>query len=301
MDVAKLNSEYGIAGQVEFVTGKGDYPFIQVTNDQATASISVYGGQVLSFQPKGEPKDVMFLSENAYYKAGKAIKGGAPVCWPWFGPDPEGKGRPSHGFARNRMWNVLGTEAIATGETKIILGFSDTEDTQALWPNAFELAIEITVGTVLKIALVSRNLNDSPFNITQALHTYFTVGDITKTTVAGLDGTSYIDKTDDGAVKPQSGDVAIAAEVDRIYTGVPSELVIQDAALDRRIRVTSTGNSTAVVWNPWTEISIKMADLEDNDYTRFICVETTNADDDVVTVPAQGEFRLEATYAVERD
>lgn len=299
MDLAQLNSEYGISGQLEFVSGKGDFPCIQITNDQATALISVYGGQVLSFQPKGQAQDLMFLSENAYYKVGKAIKGGAPVCWPWFGPDPEGAGRPSHGFARNRSWQVLATETLPSGETKVTLGFSDTAETQALWPHAFELALEVTVGTTLQLALISRNPSDRPFNITQALHTYFTVGDITQTTVEGLDGTTYIDKVDNGTVKPQSGPVTIASEVDRIYQGVPSELTIQDTALNRLIRVTSTGNKTAVVWNPWTEISTKMADLEDDDYTRFICVETTNAAEDVVTVPAQGEFRLQVTYAVE--
>lgn len=299
MDLAQLNSDYGISGQVEFISGKGDFPYIQVTNDQATAVISVYGGQVLSFQPKGAAQDIMFLSENAYYKVGKAIKGGAPICWPWFGPDPEGAGRPSHGFARNRPWQVMMAEALPSGETKITLGFHETEDTQALWPHAFELALEVTVGTTLNMALISRNRSDSPFDITQALHTYFTVGDITQTTVLGLDGTSYIDKVDGGQVKSQSGPVAIAAEVDRIYQGVPSELVINDKALERRIRITSTGNKTAVVWNPWSEISVKMGDLEDNDYTRFICVETTNAADDVVTVPAHGEFRLQVIYAIE--
>lgn len=299
MDLAQLNSDYGISGQLEFISGKGDFPYIQITNDHATALISVYGGQVLSFQPKGAAQDMMFVSENAYYKAGKAIKGGAPVCWPWFGPDPEGAGRPSHGFARNRAWQTLGAETLPTGETKVTLGFSDTEEIRALWPHAFELALEITVGTTLNMALISRNKSDSPFDITQALHTYFTVGDITQTTVEGLEGTSYIDKVDEGQVKPQSGPVAIASEVDRIYTGVPSALVIQDASLNRRIRITSTGNKTAVVWNPWSAISVKMADLEDNDYTRFICVETTNAADDVITVPAQGEFRLQVTYAIE--
>lgn len=299
MDLAQLNSSYGISGQVEFIAGKGDFPYVKVTNDKATALISVYGGQVLSFRPKGAADDLMFVSEKAYYKVGKAIKGGAPICWPWFGPDPDGAGRPSHGFARNRAWQVLSTEALSSGATKVCLGFNDTEDTRELWPNAFELAIEITVGDALSIDLVSRNKTDSPFNITQALHTYFTVGDITQTTVTGLDGTQYIDKVDEGQVKPQSGDVAIASEVDRIYTGVPSELVIQDAALNRRIRITSTGNKTAVVWNPWVEISQKMGDLEDNDYTRFICVETTNAADDVITVPAQGKFCLQVVYALE--
>ena len=299
MDLVQLNSDFGIPKQVEFISGKGDFPYIQVTNDQANALISVYGGQVLSFQPKGEPQDLMFLSEKAYYKAGKAIKGGAPVCWPWFGPDPEEKGRPSHGFARNRAWQVLASEAVSGGETKITLGFGDTEDTQALWPNAFELALEITVGATLTLALISRNRSDHPFDITQALHTYFTIGDITQTTVLGLDGTQYIDKVDGGQVKPQTGPVTIASEVDRIYMGVPSELVIQDAALNRRIRITSTGNKTVVVWNPWSEISAKAGDLEDLAYTRFVCVETANAADDLVTVPAKEEFRLQVTYAIE--
>lgn len=299
MDLAQLNGDYGISGQLQFVAGKGDFPVIQITNDQASALISVYGGQILSFQPQGAAQDVLFLSENAYYKTGKAIKGGAPVCWPWFGPDPEGAGRPSHGFARNRLWQVRSTAALPGGEMKVVLGFSNTEDTHALWPHAFDLTIEVIVGTILKLALVSQNLSDGPFDITQALHTYFTVGDITQTTVEGLDGTTYVDKVDAGKEKPQRGPVTIASEVDRIYQNVPSRLVIQDGALNRRILITSAGNKTAVVWNPWSEISVKMADLEDSDYTRFICVETTNAAEDVVTVPAQEMYRLEVTYAVE--
>lgn len=299
MDLASLNRDYGIPGQLEFIPGKGDFPNIQITNNQATALISIYGGQVLSFRPQGQSQDLMFLSENAYYRSGKAIKGGVPVCWPWFGPDPTGAGRPSHGFARNRLWQVFGTETTPGGETRVTLGFQDTDDTRELWPYAFELALEITVGSALTLALISRNRSDRPFTLTQALHTYFTVGDITQTTVMGLDNIPYIDKVDDGRVKTQRGSVTIAAEVDRIYQGVPSELVIQDAALDRRIRIASAGNQTAVVWNPWSEISAQMADLEDEDYRRFICVETTNAADDVVTVPAQGEFRLQATYTAE--
>jgi glucose-6-phosphate 1-epimerase len=300
MDLIQLNADYGLDGQLQFISGKGNFPVIKVTNDQATALISVYGGQVLSFQPQGEPQDLMFVSDNAYYKTGKAIKGGVPICWPWFGPDPTGVGRPSHGFARNRFWQVLGTADLANGATQVRLGFSDGDDTRALWPHAFELALEITVGTTLKMALVSRNRSDVPFDITQALHTYFTVGDITQATVIGLDGTGYIDKVDSGQLKSQMGAVEIASEVDRIYTDVPGMLVIQDAALGRNIRITSTGNQTAVVWNPWCEISAQMADLEDQDYTRFLCVETTNAAEDVVTVPAQEEFRLEVTYAIER-
>lgn len=298
MDLAQLNTEHGIANQVEFVSGKGDFPYIKVTTDQAEALISIYGGQVLSFKPKGASHDLLFVSENAYYTSGKAIKGGIPVCWPWFGPDPEGKGRPNHGFVRNRLWQVIGTEAIGDSATRIVLGLSDTEDTRELWPHPFELRLEITVGNILNLALVSRNVGDRPFTITQALHTYFTVGDITQTQVLGLDGTSYIDKVDDQKVKSQSGEVEITAEVDRIYQSVPNELTIVDGALNRRIRINSSGNQTAVVWNPWIELSAKSGDLTNDDYTGFICVETTNAADDVITVPPQDEYRLAVTYEI---
>lgn len=298
MDLAQLNTEYGLADQVEFVSGKGDFPYIKVTTDQAESLISIYGGQVLSFKPKGASHDLLFVSENAYYTPGKAIKGGVPICWPWFGPDPEGKGRPNHGFVRNRLWPVIGTETIGDSATRIVLGLSDTEDTRELWPYPFELRLEITVGSILNLALVSRNVGDLPFTITQALHTYFTVGDITQTQVLGLSGTSYIDKVDDKKVKPQSGEVEITAEVDRIYQAVPNELTIVDGALNRRIRINSSGNQTAVVWNPWVELSAKSGDLTDDDYTRFICVETTNAADDVITVPPQDEYRLAVTYEI---
>lgn len=299
MDIAQLNQNYGLADQVKFIAGKGSFPYIEVSNQHAIALISLYGGQVLSFKPHGVDRDLLFVSDNAYYQSGKAIKGGVPICWPWFGPDPEKKGRPSHGFARNRLWQVKSTEALPTGETLVVLHFHDDEETRSLWPNPFELAIEIMVGKTLQLTLVSRNLGEQPFDITQALHTYFTVGDITQTTVSGFDGTTYIDKVDDRQVKTQTGEIAIASEVDRVYQNVPSELMIDDRALNRRVRITSAGNKTAVIWNPWIEISAKSGDLTEDAYKHFVCVETTNAADDVVTVAPQGEYRLEATYTLE--
>ncbi|NEQ45786.1 MAG: D-hexose-6-phosphate mutarotase [Leptolyngbya sp. SIOISBB] len=298
MDLAQLNRDHGLTGQVNFVEGKGGFPYIEVVNDQATALISVYGGQVLAFKPQPATHDLLFVSEAAYYQPGKAIKGGVPVCWPWFGPDPAGQGRPSHGFVRNRLWAVQGTQALSNGATQVTLGLSDTDETRAFWPYSFALAIEITVGKTLDLALVTQNLSDRPFDITQALHTYFTVGDISQTAVLGLGDTTYIDKVDSQQVKPQVGPIAITEEVDRIYQDVPSELMIDDRALNRQIRITSTGNQTAVVWNPWVEISAKSGDLTDDAYQKFVCVETTNAADDIVTVPAQGEYRLAVTYEI---
>lgn len=300
MTVEQLNEEFGVSGQVKVVEGKGGFPVVEVSNENASAEISVYSAQVLSFNPVGETEDVMFVSEKAYYEAGKAIKGGIPICWPWFGPDPEGLGRANHGFVRDRLWTLLSVEALSAGETKVRLGVTADEETQEIWPKSFELVIEIVVGARLTVTLITQNTGDRAFSITQAFHAYFTIGDINNVRVLGLEGASYLDKADGGVQKTQDGAVTISGEVDRIYTEVGPELVIDDAALGRRIRISTAGSHTAIVWNPWKEISVKMADLADQSYQHFICVETANAADEVIEVLPGAEYRMQAVYMVER-
>ncbi|WMJ07691.1 D-hexose-6-phosphate mutarotase [Nitrosomonas sp. sh817] len=301
MTIEQLNANFGITGQLEFIAGNGGLPMIQVKTAKAKALISIHAGQVLSYQPASEAEDVLFLSAKAYYQDGKAIKGGAPICWPWFGADPEGKGRPGHGFVRNRGWNVVVTEALANGDIKVTVGLDDTPETQAIWPHAFSLRQEIVVGDSLSLSLITRNTGKEAFTITQAFHTYFKVGDIAQAKVLGLNGCDYLDKAGGGNTqRHQTGDVTIDAEVDRIYLNVGNNLTIDDAALNRRIQITSQGSKTAVVWNPWEKIAKDMADLEDHDYQRLLCVETTNAADDVREVAPGGECRLVANYRVVR-
>jgi glucose-6-phosphate 1-epimerase len=300
MNIEQLNADYAITNQVKFVQGKGGFPIIEINNEHAKALISVYAGQVLSFQPQGESEDLMFLSDQAYYQAGKAIKGGIPICWPWFGPDPENSGRASHGFVRNRLWTVLGVETTRNGETQVKLGLVDTPETREIWNYAFDFAINILVGSSLTVELVTRNTGDEKFSITQALHTYFKVGDINQVKVLGLESGKYLDKVNGGVQKTQQGAVEFSEEVDRIYTDVKTELIIDDDALNRRIKITTSGSKTAIVWNPWATISANMADLGDEDYQHFVCVETANAANDVVEIPPSGEYRLVANYQVER-
>jgi len=297
MSIEQLNAEHGIAGIVEFVEGNGGLVMIRVNTPKAKALISTHAGQVLSYQPAGE-EDLFFLSNKAFYQDGKAIKGGAPICWPWFGPDPEGKGRPGHGFVRNRLWNVIGTETLGNGDIKVTLGLDDTAETREIWPQNFSLRQEIVIGDSLNLALITRNTGSELFSITQGFHTYFKVGDITQTSVLGLQDCAYIDKVDNSAEKKQAGEVTIAGEVDRIYNDVSNTLIIDDKDLDRCIQILSQGNKTAVVWNPWEKISREMADLEDTDYQRFICVETINAASDVIGIAPGSEFRLVADYRV---
>ncbi|SDG97128.1 D-hexose-6-phosphate mutarotase [Nitrosomonas sp. Nm132] len=299
MRIEQLNRDHGIAGQVEFIEGQGGFPFIRVNNAKANALISVYAGQVLSFRSAGKTDDLMFLSEKAYYQAGKAIKGGVPICWPWFGPDPEGKGRPAHGFVRNRMWDVIETSVAANGDAEVVLGLTDTPETQTIWPHAFALVLKITVGEALNLELVTRNMGSEAFSITQAFHTYFSVGDIHQTRVSGLEGRQYIDKVEGGQQKTQSGAVTISSEVDRIYLDVLNDILIHDAAMKRQIRIASQGSETAVVWNPWAKISAEMGDLQDDDYLRLLCVETANAATDIITIQPGSEFKLVANYRAE--
>ena len=292
-------SEYEIEDELQFVEIEHGFTYIEINNARAHATISTYSGQVLSYRPKGQQADLLFVSDKAYYEDGKAIKGGIPVCWPWFGADPDGRGRPAHGFVRNRQWEVSASESLADGSTRVVLCLTDSDETRNIWPHPFKLSIEITVGDSLRVALVTHNTGDKSVTISQALHTYFHVDDISKVRVLGLDGTEYLDKVDDSARKTQSGAVTIDGEVDRIHEGISGELVIDDASLGRKIRIASRGCSTAVVWNPWIEIAASMGDLEDDDYRKMLCVETANAGPETIEIATGGEYRLEAEYTIE--
>ena len=292
MNIQNLNNEFAINGHISFSEGRGDLPVIEIQNQFSSATISLYGGQVLSYRPVDDSQDMFFLSELAYYKPGKAIKGGVPICWPWFGPDPENKGRPAHGFARDSMWTMLASEQLVTGQTYIRMGLADSEKTRLLWPYEFELTLDVMVGEQLQLILNTKNTGAEPFSITQALHSYFRVGDISRVAVQGLEGVSYIDKLDDGKIKLQQDAVHIDKEADRIYTGTPEQLTIQDEVLKRHLILSADNSSTTVVWNPWIEKTAAMADLNADDYNYFLCVETANAANETIALAPGEEYSM---------
>lgn len=298
MNIEDLNRQYGLASELTVQKGNGDFPVIHINNSKAKAKIALYSGHILSFQPHTQTADLIFVSDNSLFQNGKAIRGGCPLCWPWFGPDPSQSGRPNHGFVRNRMWNILATETLGTGETRVQLELQDTPDTQSIWPHAFHLELDLIVGESLQVNLITENTGSEMFRLTQALHTYLHIGDIHQVKVQGLENLSYLDKVAGGTEKQQIGDVIIAEEVDRIYLNVPPELIVDDPALNRKIIIHSEGNRTAIVWNPWADSSATMADLGDLDYQKFICVETANAASDVVELQPGRQCRLSAKYHI---
>lgn len=287
--------------------GKGGLVVISVTTQHANATISLHGGQVLSYTPIDNGRDnenyrnhdLLFVSNNAYFQNDKAIKGGAPICWPWFAAHKEDETLPFHGFVRDQAWQVHSTECSDNGDVVITLVFNDTEKTRKLWPYSFELKEVITVGTSLGIDLITHNTSTQAFDLTQAIHTYFRVGDITQVKVTGLEGKSYLDKVEQFAVKNQTGPITVNQEVDRIYQQVDSSLVIHDEVYNRNILIEHTGSATAVVWNPWVEISEQSQDLKNDSYQHFICVETANAADDIITIAADETHTLGVEYHIQ--
>ncbi|MEE9354984.1 MAG: D-hexose-6-phosphate mutarotase [Methylococcaceae bacterium] len=300
MTIDSLNDQFGIDHQLRFVKGQNDLTMIQITSDLAKATLSTYAAQVLSFQPHEEPEDVFFVSDAAYYSFGKAIRGGVPICWPWFGNDPTNQGKPSHGFARKRAWQVKETQVLEDGSISVKLSLTNSVETEKLWPHRIELLLEVIVSKALTLRLITSNNNQYPITISQALHAYFKVGDISKVQILGLEGTEYIDQLHADKLKTQGGSVAVEAEVDRIYTHVPNELVIDDKSLGRRIKIDTEGSQTAVVWNPWIDKAARMTDLGDQEYRTMICVETANAGPELITIPAGESYQMTATYSVKR-
>jgi glucose-6-phosphate 1-epimerase len=296
-NIDTLNEQFGIEGQLQFIEDSG-FVMVDINNKYAKARISTYAGQVISYQPHTQQNDLIFLSENAVYQTGKVIRGGVPICWPWFGDDTSGYDRPSHGFMRNQQWQVIGSNVDLDGIATLRLGASSTDETKAIWPYEFKLALEISVGQSLELKLTTKNTGDQEFTITQAFHTYFNISDVDQITVTGLDGKKYLDKLEGFSESLQAGDVTVSEEIDRVFQAVDNDVYLIDKGFERKIAFSVTGCKTTVIWNPWTTVSSRMTDLNNDDYRRFLCVETANTAKDDVTIQAASEHTLAVSYTI---
>lgn len=294
-----LNREFAISNHIRFVDGPGGRPIARIQNALGSADVALQGAQVLSFQPENEAP-VLWQSRAAVFAAGKAVRGGIPVCWPWFGPHPLVPAAPAHGFARTVPWQVRSAAARADGATELRLTLSDDVDTRALWPYAFDLRLLVVVGRDLRVELRTTNPGTLPFSYSGALHSYFAVGDVEAMAIEGLDGCTYIDQIDGNQRKHQSGPVVINAEVDRIYLDTTATCSIVDHKLARRIRIAKEGSRSTVVWNPWIAKAARLVDFGDDEYHSMVCIETANAADDNVRLNPSEEAILAAVISVER-
>lgn len=299
MDNAALNQGFAIDGHVRFEDGPGGLAIAGIANRHAEAMIALQGAHVMAWQPRGHAP-VLWLSRFGRFAPGKSIRGGVPICWPWFGPHAGDAKLPGHGFARTVMWEILETRALPDGATFLRLGLLETGATRAQWPHPSNVQLRVTVGAELKVELVTRNTGSAPFQLGEALHTYFHISDVADTVIRGLEGCAYLDKAGGGSArKTQQGPIVIESEVDRVYLDIEADCLIEDRGLERRIRIATRGSRSTVVWNPWIDKAEKMGDFGPEGYRGMVCVESANAADNVVTVLPGAEHALLAVISVE--
>jgi dihydroxy-acid dehydratase len=296
-------SRFAIPGQLSFREGAGGLIYADIDNHGGRATICLQGAHVVSFRPKSQQEPVVWVSDAAKFAPGKSIRGGAPVCWPWFGAHASEASFPAHGFARTVPWTVVGSRKRNDAKTELTLQLADSEQTRKQWPHATRLTLTVIVGDKLELQLATTNLGDLPMQIGEALHTYLQISDVGSVKITGLEGCTFHDKVDNFARKKQSGAIALKSEVDRVYVNTPAACVIEDAGLNRRIRIAKTGSLSTIVWTPWTEKAGQMGDMgkgkSGTGWREMVCVESANAMDNLVTVAPGETHTLAVTYSVE--
>jgi len=295
---ATLNQRFGSDGALAFREETNGFVIAEVNNPHASASIAMQGAHLMHFQPKGQ-EALIWLSPEAKLATGKSIRGGVPVCWPWFGAHTSDAALPAHGFARTVPWRLNQVHTLADGSTQLEFELIPSATTRTQWPQACSVRNIITIGQSLRHELVTTNLDSEPMVLGEALHTYFQVGDVRRVSVNGLEGRDYLDKVRDFARDTQSGPLRFCGEVDRIYLDAPATTEIRDPSMNRRIIIRSQGSRSTVVWNPWCEKAAAMGDLGPNGYRHMLCVETANAAEDTVTLAPGAQHRLVARYTIE--
>ena len=262
--------KFEIPGRVTFAHGNGGLPKINITTGRSTAEIYLRGAHITGFQKNGEPP-LLFLSRLSQFAAGKPIRGGVPVCFPWFG---QREGDVIHGFARITEWDLIETAATPDGGVTVRFRLPSTAANDA-WPaNRAEFVVAVTDRLAMEL-IATNESTDRNFDFENCLHTYFAVGDILDVSIAGLKGAHYLDKTDKSARKLESADaIRITAETNRVYPDTPGTVEIRDAKFRRTIRVDKSGSAATVVWNPWT--TQLMPDFDPAEHRQMVCVESGN-------------------------
>lgn len=282
-----------------FFAGPGELSVLNVSTALARAKIFVHGAHVAEWQPCDAANPVLFMSGASHFASGKPIRGGVPICFPWFGGRAGHPESPAHGFARNEEWTVESLTHETDGTIVLALILADSDATRALWPHAFLIRHRIRIGRTLEMTLEVENRGPEPFTFEEALHTYFCVSAVQAVEVRGLEGAAYTDKVAGGAEKQQPAEpIHFTAETDRVYPGTTTTCVLTDPGWKREIVVEKSGSATTVVWNPWVAKSKAMPDFGDDEWPGMACIETANAGPDAITLAPGATHSMTARIQV---
>ena len=297
--IDSLNERFAVAGVLEFESGPGGLIRAAIAGRAAEGHVYLHGAHVTHHRPAGQ-RPLLFLSERSQFTSGKAIRGGVPVIFPWFGARAGHPEAPDHGVLRTSEWAVDSVEHASDGSVAVTLAFEDNDGTRRTWPHAFRVRHRVVFGAQLEMTLEVENRSGQPFHFEEALHTYVLVGDVAQVSIDGLGGSAYIDKTDEMKQKTlAAGPLRLNGTTDRVFLDTRSACTVTDPVLARRIVVEKTGSATTVVWNPWREKASAMADLGNEEWRSMLCVEAANAADNAVHLAGGERHAMRVVIRVE--
>lgn len=299
MEASTLTKRFDIPKALRFEPGPGGLMRAVISTPAAEADLYLQGAHLANWTPRGQ-RPVLFVSPKSLFGAGRAIRGGVPIIFPWFGSRSDGKPGPAHGFARTSEWTVEGTRLRDDASVEITFALSGNDATRDLFDAAFRLRFRVTVGSGLEMELETSNDGKQPFTFEEALHTYLAVGDVRQASVSGLENTVFIDKTDGFKRKQQAGEpVRIAKETDQVHLSTRAACRVLDPVWNRSIIIEKSGSDSTVIWNPWIDKSKGMSDMETDGWKQMLCVETANAADNAVLLSPGASHTLAAKIRVE--
>ena len=284
--------EFEIPGSASVIEGNGGLQKVRITSPGAAGEIYLHGAHITSWKPTGGV-EALFVSSQSQWDDGHAIRGGVPICFPWFGGKADDPTAPAHGFVRTKAWQLESIAEVGNG-VEVSMFTESGEDTKRWWPAEFRLNYRATFASELSLEMVVTNTGKTSLHFEEALHAYHNVGDILKTRVRGLDTVQYIDKTDSNSRKIQHGEIAIASETDRVYLNTSDAIELEDPVLRRRTRIEKENSRTTVVWNPWVQKAHSLPDFADDEWMRMICIETSNVSDFGVDLAPGQQHRMKA-------
>ncbi len=275
-----------LPASVTITSGEGGLPAVDIVTPRATARIYLYGAHVASWVPAGSG-DVLWMSPDSAFEDGTPIRGGIPLCLPWFSTGPGEDKTPMHGLARISMWELMGASD-SNGAVALTLGLALPG-----WTASYN----ITVSEELKLELTTTNNSDTNLVVEEALHTYFAVSDVAQVSIAGLDGATYLDKVAGTDHVRQDGDLMLNGRTDRVYEST-GPIRIADPDGGRSILIAKHGSANTVVWNPWAETAAGLADVPNEAWPKFLCVETANVRSNATLLTPGTSHTIATAYRV---
>jgi len=267
------------------------FKYMEINNVYASAKIALQGAHIWAYTPK-DKSDLLWVSEASYFEEGKTIRGGIPVCFPWFGKHATDASLPQHGFARTSLWKLVKEVVQADGSTLVRLELRETAQSLKLWPYKFTLTLDVHIADSLSITMSIKNADEKAFEVGTALHTYLHISDVEDVNIDGLQNTSYFDALTQ-STQIQKDPLQIDKEIDRVYT-VSNRVSMSDK--HHTINIEPQGSNTLVVWNPWKKKSASMGDMTKDGYKTMLCLETANAREDVRVVKPQETHVMGVIY-----